>query len=333
MSINIKKNVLLAPYTTFKIGGPAKFFTEIKSEKEIMEALKYAQKNNLKYFILGGGSNILISDKGFDGLVMKLQITDYDISNGAEFGKDGHATKISCGAGTELPRVVMESVKNSLTGLEWAVGIPGTIGGAVRGNTGAFGSCMADITKTVKVLEIPDLKFQNQNQAEIHHELQGKTYNNQECDFSYRSSIFKERQNIIILSVVLKLKKGDIKKSQREIKNIILKRKGKQPQFPSAGSYFKNPIVSDKKIIEKFEDDSGLKIKDDKIPAGWFIEEAGFRGKKIGGAQVSYEHGNFIINTGKAKAEDVIMLASIIKQKIRSVFNVQLMEEVQLVGF
>jgi len=307
--LNIKKNIPLASHTTFKIGGPAKFFTEVKNENEITEALNYAKKNNLKYFILAGGSNILISDKGFNGIVIKLQATSYKLQ----------ATSIQCTAGLLLSQAVKLATDSSLTGLEWAAGIPGTVGGAVRGNAGAFGYSMASTVKEVRFI--------------IQEKLQITNYKLQDCKFSYRNSIFKQNQNIIILSVKLRLKKGNTNEIKKKTKEILEKRKEKQPQFPSAGSFFKNPIISDKKIIEKFESDTKMKIKDDKIPAGWLIREAGLKGKKIGGAQVSKKHGNFIINTGGATAKDVIMLASIIKQKVRMLFNVQLMEEARLIGF
>ena len=314
--INVQKNVLLAPYTTFKIGGPAKFFTEVKNEKELIEALTYAEKNDLEYFVLAGGSNVLISDNGFNGLVIKICDMRYAIRD----------TRVECGAGILLSKIVSKTAEAGLSGLEWAAGIPGTIGGAVRGNAGAFGGCMADAVKKVRVA------VQGKPQVTCLPDRQA-SYKLQECKFGYRSSIFKEKQNIIILSVVLKLKKGNAEKIQQRVEDVIIKRKEKQPRFPSAGSFFKNPIVNDEKIIKKFESDTGLKMKDNKIPAGWLIEAAGLKGKKIGGAQVSEEHSNFIINTGGATAEDVIMLASTIKQKIRSVFNIQLMEEAQLVGF
>lgn len=324
--LNIQKNIPLAPYTTFKIGGPAKFFTEVKNEDEIVEALKYAEENNLKYFILAGGSNILISDKGFNGLVIKLQATSYK----------PQATSIQCVAGLPLSQAVKLAADRSLTGLEWAAGIPGTIGGAARGNAGAFGGCMADVAEKVKVIiqdELSGAAGQIPNKFETFHKLQLKTYKHQDCKFSYRNSVFKEKQNIIIYSVVLKLKKGNPKDIKEKTREILKKRKENQPRFPSAGSFFKNPTVSCKEIIKKFESDAGMKMKDDKIPAGWLIEEAGLNGKKIGGAQVSEERGNFIINAGGATAEEVIILASIIKQKIRTSFNIQLLEEVQLVGF
>ena len=147
LNMEIKKNIPLAQYTTFRIGGAAKFFVEAKDEEEILGALKFAQKKNLPVFVLGGGSNILVSGQGFSGLVIKIRNTKYEIRN----------TIVECGAGCLLSKIVSESVKAGLTGLEWAAGIPGTIGGAVRGNAGAFGSSMAEMVENVRVLENPNL--------------------------------------------------------------------------------------------------------------------------------------------------------------------------------
>jgi UDP-N-acetylmuramate dehydrogenase len=148
--INIKKNIPLAPLTTFKIGGPAKFFCEPKNEKEILEALNFAKENNLEVFVLGGGSNILVSDQGFDGLVIRMLNTFYSL----------HDTSIECSAGLLLSEVVKLASQNSLTGLEWAAGIPGTVGGAIRGNAGIPSGCMADNVESVKVLEIQNAKIE-----------------------------------------------------------------------------------------------------------------------------------------------------------------------------
>ena len=318
--LNIQENIPLAPYTTFKIGGPARFFCEAKSEEEILEALEFAQEKKLPFFVLGGGSNVLVSDKGFDGLVIK--ISKFPPTGDHPQGDKIKDTKIDCDAGCSLSKIVSESVKAGLTGLEWAAGIPGTVGGAVRGNAGAYGGTMADSVKSVRALEISNFK-------------------NEDCGFDYRDSIFKHNQNFIILSVELKLKKGDKAESEKKIKEILAKRKEKQPmEFPSPGSFFKNPrliggqaVVKNKDLIKQFETDTGQKIRDDKIPAPWIIEEAGLKGKKIGGAMVSEKHANFIVNTGNATAENVIMLAAIIKTKVRNKFGIQLQEEVQLVGF
>jgi UDP-N-acetylmuramate dehydrogenase len=335
MGINIQKKVPLAPYTTFKIGGPAKFFVEVESEAEILEALKFAQEKKMPVFVLGGGSNVLVSDKGFNGLVIKIQNTLYKI----------HYTKIDCGAGCALSKIVSESVKAGLTGFEWAAGIPGTVGGAVRGNAGAYGGTMGDIVESVSALDISNFQFPISNKnpnvkIPMSNKIQNTKSKNtfllrsEDCKFAYRDSIFRQNPNLIILSVELKLKKGNKAESDKKIQEILAKRKEKQPmEFPSPGSFFKNPIVKDKELIRQFETDTGQKIRDDKIPAPWLIEEVGLKGKKIGGAMVSEKHANFIVNTGNATAEDVIMLTAIIKTKVRNKFGIQLQEEVQMVGF
>lgn len=307
--LDIKKNIPLKNYTTFHIGGPAKFFVEVESEDELLEALQYAKENSLEFFILGGGSNLLVSDKGFDGFVIKIRNSKFEIRN----------SSIECGAGVSLAMAVNESMNRGLGGLEWTGGISGTIGGAVRGNAGAFGSCMKDAIQSVKAIDTKDLGI--------------KIYDLKKCEFEYRSSVFKENKNLIILSAVLKLEKGNKEKIQNKVKEIIKKRELKHPKENSAGSFFKNPIVENKELVEEFERDQSIKCRDNKIPAGWLIEQAGLRGKKIGGAMVSEKHANFIVNTGDATAEDVIMLVSFIKQQVRDKFGIELREEVQYLGF
>lgn len=308
--LNIQKNISLSKYTTFRIGGPARFFVEISTEDELKEALDYAKNNKLNFFILGGGSNLLVSDKGFDGLVIKMKLNDFKIVS----------TNVEAGSGVALAKLVNSSIAEGLTGMEWAAGIPGTIGGAVRGNAGAFGKAIEDVVDSVKILDTINLQI--------------TTYSKNDCCFGYRSSIFKQNKNLVILSAVFKLQKGEREKSQQEVKEIIMKRISGQPQgMGSAGSFFMNPIVTDEKLRADFEKDTGKKCKDDKLPAGWLIDQMDLRGKKIGGAMVSHEHSNYIVNTGNATAEDVIMLVSIIKQQVRNKFGVQLMEEVQYLGF
>lgn len=310
--INIQENVILAPYTTFKIGGPARYFVEITSEEELGEALDYALKNKLKFFVLGGGSNVLISDQGFDGLVIKLKNAECKISE----------TKIECGAGASLLRVVRLAADNFLTGLEWAAGIPGTVGGAVRGNAGAFGSNMRNSIEKIRVFVLEGDKFI------------GKDFTVDECEFEYRNSLFKKNNNLIIFSVILKLEKGDGEEIQNKTKEIIEKRNQMHPQgTASAGSFFVNPQVKNEKLLDAFEKDSGKSFPDNTIPAGWLIQEAGLMGKKVGGAMISEKHSNFIVNAGNAKAEDVIILMDVIKEKVRTKLGVQLVSEVNFLGF
>ena len=311
-----------------------------------MEALKFAQEKNLPVFVLGGGSNVLVSDKGFDGLVIRIQNSKFKIPAFAKASAGRQNSTIECDAGCPLGKIVNESIKYGLSGLEWAAGIPGTIGGAVRGNAGAPWGCMADAVENIRVLDISNFQFPISNKIPSpKSQSRVKDYKFKDCKFSYRNSIFKQNSNLIILSVELKLKKGNRKESEKLMKEILAKRKVNQPaDFPSPGSFFKNPAVKDKKLISEFEKDTGLKIKENKslyhnagleikIPAGYLIDQLDLRGKKIGGAMVSEEHANFIVNTGNATAENVIMLAAIIKTKVRNKFGIQLQEEVQMVGF
>lgn len=309
--LNIKENISLSKYTTFKIGGVARFFVEVKKEKDIISALEYAKEKKLKFFILGGGSNVLFGDDGFDGLVIKIQATNYKLQ----------ANKIHCDAGLSLSEAVKISLENSLIGLEWAAGIPGSVGGAIRGNAGAFGGSMADLIQNIKILKIG----KNGKTQIINYKLD-------DCDFSYRSSIFKKNENLIILSAVFKLIKGDKKEIDSKIKEVIEKRKEKQPKgLGSAGSFYKNPIVKNQDLIREFKKEKGYGIYEGRIPAGWIIEKAGIKGKRIGNIMVSEKNANFIVNLGGGKAEEIMMLNSIIKQKVKSSFGIQLEEEVKIV--
>jgi UDP-N-acetylmuramate dehydrogenase len=285
----VEKNVFLKNYTTFRIGGPAKYFYSAKTKKDIIKAILVAKKLNLPFFILTGGSNLLVSDRGFKGLVIRIENRELRIKNHTIYAE----------AGTPLALVVSKARENNLTGLEWAIGIPGMIGGAIKGNAGAFGKSMADIVKSVEVFDVKTEKV--------------KKLSKKDCKFSYKESIFKKNPNLIILSVELKLKKGNEKKIKEKLKEYLDYRKKTQPLgFFSAGSIFKNP-------------------------KGFFVgelgEKCGLKGKKIGQAEISEKHANFIVNLGKAKAKDVIELIKLIKRKVKNKFNIELEEEIQYLGF
>lgn len=340
---NWRKDVLLAEYTTFKIGGPAKYFYIAKTSQQLIKAAAAAQKLKIPCFILGGGSNILISDRGFDGLIIKNQTSKIKTQNDLpdqilslskiretpkifdnEFyrqnlGGQKLKCKILTESGARLERLVRFSIANNLTGLEWAIGIPGTIGGAIRGNSGAFGHSISEIIKSAAVLNLNTLEIEN--------------YSGEQCRFYYRESIFKHNKNII-LSAEMLLKKGNPQKIFKTINRYIKTRKQKNPCYPSAGSVFKNLQVKnlDLNVIKKI---SKLKetIKGGKIPAAYFIEDCGLKGKRIGDAQISEKHANFIVNLGEAKAKEVISLINLIKQKTKNKFGVQLQEEIEYLGF
>jgi UDP-N-acetylmuramate dehydrogenase len=309
--IAIQEDIPLKDFTTFHLGGPARFFAEVKNKKDLEKALQFAKEKKIEWFILGGGSNLLVSDQGFDGLIIKI--------NNRESKVEG--SKIIAGAGLLLSEIVSLARRNSLSGLEWATGIPGTVGGAIFGNAGAYGSATGDNIAKVEVFDSTQEKFS------------WKDCSGTDCQFDYRTSLFKQQKELIIFSAVFSLVLGQAEEISAKIKKIIRERAGKIPQGPSAGSFFKNPQVENPKALAEFKQDQGVESRGGKIPAGWLIDQLDLRGKKIGGAMLSQEHSNFIINTGGAKTEDIIILSSLIKQKVRNHFGVQLEEEVQFLGF
>ncbi|MGB9911172.1 MAG: UDP-N-acetylmuramate dehydrogenase [Microgenomates group bacterium] len=281
----VKEKEPLSLHTTFKIGGPADLFYEAKTEEEIIKAVLIAKKLKIPYFILGGGSNLLVADEGFRGLVIKIANSQLEIKD----------RKIIAGAGTKLSTILKKAKDHSLAGLEFLIGIPGTVGGAVRGNAGAWGMGIGDKVKKVKVLT---------KKGEI------KWLEKKECEFSYRQSRFKKSEEII-LAVEFQLEKGEAKKIEEMMKEYLSRRQG-QPKEPSAGCIFINPKP---------------------LAAGELIDKAGFKGKSVGDAQVSPKHANFIVNIGKAKAKDVLKLIGLIKEKIKEKFGVELKEEICFLGF
>ena len=307
--MDIKENISLAKHTTFKIGGPARYFCIAKNKKDLIEAIKWAKQKKVPFFVLGGGSNVLALDQGYKGLVIKIQNSKFKI----------HNSEIYAEAGAKLEDLVKLSAKVSLTGLEWAAGIPGTIGGAVYGNAQAFDIKMSDIIKSVEVLDAGTLEI--------------KSLNKKDCQFLEKKSIFKHNKNLIILSVNLELKKGDKKEIQKAVKEHLQIRKKRHPGFPSAGSIFVNQElrIRNKELLKEFSELRKFN-KAGVISSSYLIEKAGLKGIKKGGAKVSEKHAGFIVNTGKAKAKDVLDLIKIIKQKVKSKFGITLKEEIQIIN-
>ncbi len=306
--LGVKNNVLLGRYTTFKIGGPAKYFFIAKSKEDLIKAIKTAKKFNLPFYILGGGSNLLVSDRGYKGIVIKYQASNI------KYQKEG---EIFAQAGTPLQKIVSLTQEKSLTNLEWAVGIPGTIGGAIYGNAGAFGSFIADNIKKVEVLDTKNMKIKN--------------FSKEQCRFKNKESIFKKNKSLVILSVLLKLKRGRREKIKEKIKNFLTYKEMNQPlNFPSAGCVFKNyqKQVKNKKLVKEFPELEEFN-KRGLIPASYLIDKSGLKGKKVGGAKISEKHANFIINTNGAKAKDVIKLMKLVKEKVKNKFGIKLEEEIQ----
>ena len=297
----------LAGYTTFRVGGPARWLVEANSTDEVVEAVHLVEAYGADFAFLGGGTNLLPPDSGFDGLIIKLANRDFKI--------DGDRVIAEAGA---LTTVVARSVaKEGLAGFEWAATVPGTIGGAVFGNAGCFGGEMKDVVESVTVLR-------GGESVEL---------TNQDLGFGYRSSALKG-SNDVILNVTLALTPGKRQEIEAKINEIVSKRQESQPLGAScAGCTFKNFEFEDDSKIEKLRsvvsDIPEPMIESKTIAAGWLIDQVGLKGHAIGGASVSTEHGNFIVNDGTATADQIIQLISFIKMKVRDELGIQLTEEIQ----
>lgn len=281
------ENVDLVKYNTYKISSIAKLMVFPENAKQLIKLLKYLKNNDIKHLVLGNGSNVIFNSSGYDGVIIKLdEFNDLSIND----------TTIKVGAGYSLMRLANKVCKMGLTGLEFATGIPGSVGGAVYMNAGAYKSDLGYVISEVKVLT-PDYKI--------------KTLYNKDLDFHYRSSFLQTNKDYICLEATIILRRGN----KQEIIDTIEERKQRrlmsQPlEYPSAGSVFRNPEG-------EF--------------AGHLIEEVGYKGKKVGDAEVSMKHANFIINTGHAKGEDIKQLIKEVQDKVKEKYNIELKIEQEFV--
>ena len=285
----IKYNEKMSKYTTMRVGGPCDCIVFPDEISKIKEVIDFCKNENITFFVIGNGSNLLVKDEGIHGVVIKL---------GHRFGKielDGEY--ILAYAGATMPALSQLAKKNSLKGLEFACGIPGTIGGGVKMNAGAYGSQISDILYEVTYMD---------EKEEI------KTIKNKECSFGYRKSIFTINPNYVILSAKFKLERGNIDEIENKMKENSLARKTKQPlEYPNFGSVFKRP--------------EGYFV-------GKLVDDAGLRGYKIGGAQVSTKHTGFIVNVDNATCKDVLDLIGYVQTTVYDKFNVKLTPEVIIIG-
>lgn len=285
---DIKENVSLKTLTTLKVGGISKYVFYPKNVTSLKKALILFKENNINYKIFGNGSNIIPSDKIYDGVIIKLSsLNNLKINDEV----------IEVEAGYSLMKLAKEVIKLGLSGLEWANGIPGTIGGAVYMNAGAYKQDMSFVLEKITALD------ENMNIV---------TLNKDELDFSYRHSRLME-ENLICLSATLKLEKKDISLIEEVVNKRKEKRMETQPlEYPSAGSVFRNP----------FNDF-----------AGRLVEECNLKGKQIGGAMISLKHANFIINKDNATGKDVLDLINLAKKEVKEKFNIELKQEQELFNF
>lgn len=288
---NVEEHATLKNLNTYHIGGTAKYLISPNSINDLISILKILQKAKIKYFILGNGSNIILNDREYDGAIIRMNKLD---------GIEIHPTlqMAYAEAGAMLPKLVQEAVDNSLMGLEFAAGIPGTIGGSIYGNAGAYNSCILDYVTSVTVLD---------------ENLEVKVLEHEQITYAYRTSMFKEKKNYIILAAKFYLKEGDKKSSLEIMEDRRNRRVASQPlEYPSAGSVFRNP-----------EGDY----------AGRLIESCNLKGYHIGGAEVSEKHANFIINKNNATSQDVYQLINYVHDTVLEKTKVDLHIEQEFIDW
>lgn len=308
--MNIQKLVPLAKHTYFKLGGVADLFVEVKTKDELVEAVRYAIDSKLPYLVLGGGSNVLVSDDGFRGLVIKNRTSTVRIKGFAGGGAKGKLDLkeaiVEAESGVTANYLIRYTLDEGLAGLEDMLGLPGTVGGAVYNNSHHLDKLFAD-----HIIEVEAIGTDGQL----------KKYTNAECQFAYDYSIFHKTKETI-LSASFQLKRGD-KAALWEVATAAVKRRSStQPLgLPSSGCMFKNITLADR-----------MRLGVPTASAGYLIDKAGLKGLRVGGAVVSDVHANFIINDGTATSRDVSSLVEDIKQKIKDKFGVSLVEEVIKIG-
>lgn len=282
-------NEKLSNYTTYRVGGKVRAIVFPRGEEELIKLIDLLNKRNIAFFVLGNGSNVLFSDEMYDRIIIKLD-------NFNKIDIDGNT--ITVGAGYPLIKLSNDAMRNSLSGLEFASGIPGTVGGAVFMNAGAYGEDMSKIIKSVRVLT-GDLKI--------------KELTNKEMKFSYRTSILQEDLDLVCLGATLELESGNKDEIEKIITERRAQRRATQPlEYPSAGSVFRNP---------------------EGMYAGKMIDELGLKGYTVGKAKVSEKHANFIVNLGNAKASDIKKIIDVIREKALAKYGVRLRVEQRLVNW
>jgi UDP-N-acetylmuramate dehydrogenase len=310
--MSFQRNVPLASYTNFRIGGPAKYFCDAKTVDQLLSAINEARQLNEPIFILGGGFNLLVGDKGFNGAVIKPDIQHLTVND---------SLVVRAGAGVLISTLLDFFVEHELADWEWAGGLPGTLGGALWGNAGAHGGETKDLVLQVKSVNMDTLEI--------------ITRSKDECAFGYRSSVFKtSARNEVILEAAFQMRKG----SRQELEDSINQKKAHREQrhpleYPNAGSIFKNVPVErvPATVLEPFKH----KIKNDPfpvLPTAVLTAAAGLKGFRIGDAQVSEKHSNFIVNLGGATAAQVKEVMMHIKKTIKEKFDIDLEQEIIFVG-
>ena len=304
MMIRVRINIALASYTTFGVGGRARYFISVSNSAKLIEAVRLAAEKKWPYFLIAGGSNVVFGDKTFSGLVIHFKPK-------ASLCR-GQGDALTCLANLPLKHLIKTAIKSGLAGLETLSGIPGTVGGAIVGNAGAYGQTISDCLTRVEIFDGQKIKWLKKNQ----------------CQFVYRDSIFKSK-DWLILRTQFRLAKGDRKALAKKAHEIIKIRSEKyDPSLRCPGSFFKNVLIKDissraKKLIDQ------SKVRDGKIPTGYLLEAVGAKGMRHGGIYIADFHGNLLINDGHGTYRDVIILTTKLKKLVKNKFGITLEEEVQ----
>lgn len=302
----VRENEPLNRHTTFGVGGVARYFVEVRTPDALVEAVSLAQDLGVRFYIIAGGSNMVISDAIFPGLTIKVC--------GDDLEKNGN--EITADAGVPLMKLIEEAMDSGLSGLETLSGIPGTVGGAIVGNAAAYGQAIGDTVASVLVF---DMKSRERQVLSRH-----------ECEFSYRDSMFKGGgSDFLVLRATFSFVPKDKTEIEAKSKEIVATRSKKYPPgLKTPGSFFKN-LWADKLPLEVLTNIQNLKDFYGKVPAWYFLNEVGARGMKHGGLRIADFHGNYIINDGNATYGDVRELAEELKKRVREKFKVELEEEVR----
>ena len=303
----VLKEVPLAGYTRFGIGGPARLLLDTASERAFVEALGVMAGSADARVVIGGGTNLVVADAGFDGVVLRY--------TGARMERDG--TAIQAQAGAVLQDVVDFSIRHGLRGLQTMTGIPGYLGGAVYGNAGAYGRSVHEMAERVRFAAGGEIR----------------EFDNAECRFRYRESIFKAHKDWIILSATLRLSEGDAHELGHAADEIRAIRDAKYPPtMKCAGSIFKNLMVAE--LPARVQETIPARVvREGKVPSAWFLEQTDVKGMRRGDIQVATYHANLIYNDGNASAADLVWVIAELKRRVRERFGFEIEEEVQYVGF
>lgn len=305
--LGLKQNVLLSQYTRFAIGGPASVYVETADEQSFIEALRIARAGTMPWVVIGGGSNLIVSDSGFDGIVLRFTAAEIRLDS---------PNHVRADAGAVLQDLVDFTIDHGLARIHTMTGIPGTVGAAVYGNAGAYGHAIAESVRQVRFFDGEAIR----------------TFDNSGCEFAYRESVFKKHKQWIIFSTTLELEPGDAAVLRTAADDILRIRNDKYPPtMKCAGSIFKNLLFSELPGAVQSRIPARV-VREGKVPSAYFLEQVGAKGIRKGDIQVAEYHANLIYNCGSGSASDLSDVIRDLKARVKDEFGFSLEEEVQYIG-